>query len=544
MPPLLTDVILPQIPGNPQQGLTQADRLWQSLRQRQLPIPQVVHAEHNPLGTVDWDVIISGGTLGIFIGAALAQQGWRVALLERGALRGRAQEWNVSRSELQVFLELGLLSPEELTRAIATTYNPARISFRGGSDYWVADVLNLGVDPVFLLERLKQRFLAAGGHLLEHTAFVGVTLHPDGVAVKAMRRSASATGIIAPASVSPSPVPERLRGRLLLDAMGHFSPIVGQARQGQVPDGVCLVVGTCARGFPQNETGDLLVSFTPIQNHCQYFWEAFPAREGRTTYLFTYVDAHPDRPSLTQLFEDYLRLLPDYQGVSLSDLQWQRALFGFFPSYRQSPLRLPWARILPVGDSSSSQSPLSFGGFGAMLRHLHRLSTGIGEALSSDRLDRRSLQGLQPYQPNLAVTWLFQQTMSVRLDQTPDPNQINRLLDAIFGIMAAAGEDVLKPFLQDVIQFPALSITLSRAALHYPRLIFQLLPQVGPLTLLDWSRHYANLGVYTALAPLATTLAPWARFLPAKAQYTYHRWQDAWTYGSGSDRAPADKANG
>jgi len=536
----LTDSILAQIPGNPCQGLAQADRLWQALRQGNLSVPHGVQADAAPLGTVDWDVIICGGTLGICIGAALAQQGWRVAVLERGALRGREQEWNVSRSELQVFLDLGLLSPEELAQAIATTYNPARISF-GGPDYWVQDVLNLGVDPVYLLERLKQRFLAAGGQLLECTEFAGATLHPDGVAVRVRPRAEPADPSVEQTTEPVSLDPPPLRGRLLLDAMGHFSPIARQARQGQAPDGVCLVVGTCARGFPQNETGDLLVSFTPIQNHCQYFWEAFPARDGRTTYLFTYVDAHPDRPSLSQLFEDYLRLLPDYQGVALADLQWQRALFGFFPSYRQSPLRLPWDRVLPIGDSSSSQSPLSFGGFGAMLRHLHRLSTGIGEALACDRLDRRSLQGLQPYQPNLAVTWLFQQTMSVRLDQNPDPNQINHLLDAIFGVMAAAGDGVLKPFLQDVVQFPALSVALSRAALRYPGLIFQILPQVGPIALLDWSRHYLNLGAYAALTPLAQALAPWVKTLPPKAQYTYHRWQDAWTYGSGNDRPSNDR---
>lgn len=534
MPFPLSNTILAQIPGNPQAGLAQADRLWQSLRQGHLPIPSVVHQADRALGgTNEWDVIISGGTLGVFVGVALAQQGWRVVLLERGALRGRVQEWNVSRSELQVFLDLGMLSPPELTQAIATTYNPARISFLGGPDYWVRDVLNLGVDPVYLLDVLKQRFLAAGGQLWEHTEFVGVTLHPDGVAVTVTPRSRTQ-----PVPDQPVPTQTVLRGRLLLDAMGHFSPIARQARQGQPPDGICLVVGTCAQGFPQNETGDLLVSFTPIQNHCQYFWEAFPARDGRTTYLFTYVDAHPNRPSLANLFEDYLRLLPTYQAVALTDLRWQRALFGVFPSYRQSPLRLPWGRILPIGDSSSSQSPLSFGGFGAMLRHLQRLSTGIDEALRCDRLDRAALQSLQPYQPNLAVTWLFQQTMSVRLDQTPDPNQINRLLNAIFGVMVAAGDGVLKPFLQDVIQFPALSIALSQAALRHPGLIFQLLPQVGPIALLDWSRHYLNLGTYAALTPLAQALSPWVQYLSPKAQYTYHRWRDAWIYGSGNDHRP------
>ena len=43
-------------------------------------------------------------------GAALAQRGWRVALIERGILRGRDQEWNISRHELQVLLDLELLT--------------------------------------------------------------------------------------------------------------------------------------------------------------------------------------------------------------------------------------------------------------------------------------------------------------------------------------------------------------------------------------------------------------------------------------------------
>jgi len=51
------------------------------------------------------------------------------------------------------------------------------------------------------------------------------------------------------------------------------------------------------------------------------------------------------------------------------------------------------SRILPVGDSSGNQSPLSFGGFGAMVRHLKRLTAGIHEALSTDQL---SLQAGTP----------------------------------------------------------------------------------------------------------------------------------------------------
>ncbi|MGA9377296.1 MAG: FAD-dependent oxidoreductase, partial [Phormidium sp.] len=388
----LTEQILSQIPGNALEVLRRSDRLWQSLKYDTIPIPQLVKHSELPLETLDWDVVICGGTLGILIGAALANLGWRVAVIERGILRGRDQEWNISRKELEVFLELNLLSEEELEKAIATQYNPARVGFLGGKDIWVTDILNIGIDPVYLLETLKLNFLAAGGKLLENSPFQSAVIHPDGIFVETS---------------------ENLKTRLLIDAMGNFSPIVQQARQGQKPDSVCLVVGTCSKGFPENKTGDLIYSFTPIENQCQYFWEAFPARDGRTTYMFTYLDADPKRPSLEEFFGEYLRLLPEYQKVELSELEFVRALFGFFPSYRQSPIKMPFDRILPVGDSSGAQSPLSFGGFGAMVRHLQRLTNGIDQALECDRLTQNDLSLLQPYQPNLAVTWLFQRTMSV-----------------------------------------------------------------------------------------------------------------------------------
>lgn len=511
----LTEQILSQLPGNPLFGLRKTDSLWQAIKEDTTPIPMVVKESQEPLGSVDWDAVICGGTLGILIGAALAQLGWRVALIERGILRGRDQEWNISRQELEVFLELNLLTEAELEQAIATQYNPARVSFLGGSDIWVRDVLNIGVDPVFLLDTLKSKFLAAGGQLLENTPFEGAVVHPDGVRVEASGG---------------------LKTRLLIDAMGHFSPIVQQARQGEKPEGVCLVVGSCAKGFPRNETGDLIATFTPIQNQCQYFWEAFPARDGRTTYLFTYLDADKSRPSLEFFFEEYLRLLPEYQGVEVSQLQFQRALFGFFPSYRHS-LKMPWSRILPVGDSSGNQSPVSFGGFGAMVRHLKRLTEGIHEALQIDALDKNALALLQPYQPNIAVTWLFQRTMGVGIEQKVDPNQINQLLKSVFQAMEQLGDEVLRPFLQDVVQFPALSKTLLKTAFTHPGLVAGIIPQVGIPMLLDWMVHYLNLGVYTALYPLATALKPWIKTLPPLPRYYCDRFLQAWKYGSGSDRS-------
>jgi lycopene cyclase CruP len=342
-----------------------------------------------------------------------------------------------------------------------------------------------------------------------------VTIHPDGVEIQAGNR--------------------KFTSKLFIDTMGHFSPLVTQIRGDKKPEGICLVVGSCAQGFDRNETGDIFASFTPIEHQCQYFWEAFPARDGRTTYLFTYMDAHPDRPSLEFLLGEYLRLLPEYQQVELAQLKFHRCLFGCFPSDRDNPLKTPWARVLFVGDSSGSQSPVSFGGFGAMMRHLERLTSGICEAIRADALSHTDLQLLQPYQPNIAVTWMFQRAMSVGIDQKLNPDQINNLLAAVFQSMQSLGDDVLRPFLQDIVQFSALSRTLFHTSIAHPQVVLPVVPQVGVNTLLNWLVDYLNLGVYSGLYPLGKLLTPLLKQLPPQPQYYYHQLLQAWKYGSGQD---------
>jgi lycopene cyclase CruP len=433
----LTSEILSQQPDNVLARLRRADQFWSALRSGKLDVAEVVSNSAEDLGALDTDldtdIVISGGTLGILLGAALQQRGWSVTLIERGVLRGREQEWNISRNELQTFVDLELLTEAELQKAIATEYNPARVGFKPGAEVWVKDVLNIGVEPIYLLEQLKQKFLQAGGKLLENTAFKSATVHPDRVVVTVGEHGIST-----------------IKTRLLIDAMGHFSPIIQQVRKGAKPDAVCVVVGSCGSGFPENNTGDLIYSFTPIINHCQYFWEAFPAQDGRTTYMFSYLDADPARPSLEYFMAEYLRLLPEYQGVALEKLEFKRFLFGFFPAYQNSPLKLPFNRILPVGDSAGGQSPVSFGGFGAMVRHLKRLTQGIDAALKVDKLNCKDLALLQPYQPNISVTWLFQQTMSVQAGKQVNPEQINNLMHGVFAVMDRLGDGVLKPFLQNL----------------------------------------------------------------------------------------------
>ncbi|MBE9110424.1 FAD-binding oxidoreductase, partial [Nodosilinea sp. LEGE 07298] len=68
----LTQHMLSGLPGNPLVGLEKADDLWRRYRTGDLPQQQVVHQATTPLESVEWDVVICGGTLGVLVGAGLA----------------------------------------------------------------------------------------------------------------------------------------------------------------------------------------------------------------------------------------------------------------------------------------------------------------------------------------------------------------------------------------------------------------------------------------------------------------------------------------
>jgi lycopene cyclase CruP len=121
------------------------------------------------------------------------------------------------------------------------------------------------------------------------------------------------------------------------------------------------------------------------------------------------------------------------------------------------------------------------------------------------------------------------------MEQTLPDQRINTLLSTIFADMAGLGDSTLKPFLQDVVQFPALAKTLLVTGFKHPDLVAQIIPHVGLPTLLDWLRHYGSLAGYSALAPLLQTVKPAADALSPVQRYYIHRWVDALSYGSGQD---------
>lgn len=171
---------------------------------------------------------------------------------------------------------------------------------------------------------------------------------------------------------------------------------------------------TCAGPFLIDCQGADIPAQLHAANLCrerklQYFWEAFPAVDGLTTYMFAYADPKPGalqlkafrgcanvvfgmssvnlsvnflclfyvhmtpacsacfawagRASLEDMYEDYLRLLPQYRGCQdLGPMQIQRAVFGYVPNWHDQPLSPLTSRLLQVGDAAGNRSALSFAG--------------------------------------------------------------------------------------------------------------------------------------------------------------------------------------
>ncbi len=81
------------------------------------------------------------------------------------------------------------------------------------------------------------------------------------------------------------------------------------------------------------------------------------------SYLFTYLDASPSRPSLEALLDEYWRRMPEYQGVQLEDLQASNAETGHVMR-AGACMPMPKARSSAVGSAVPS-------GFPAATSHMH-----------------------------------------------------------------------------------------------------------------------------------------------------------------------------
>ncbi|MDX2212354.1 MAG: flavin-dependent dehydrogenase [Oculatellaceae cyanobacterium bins.114] len=465
-----------------------------------------------------YDLIYIGGALGVIHAAVMAQLGYRVLLLERLPFGHMNREWNISRSEFQSLIDLGLFTTVEFESVIAREYvdgfhkffdanNPPQVK---APILHTPNVLNISIDAEKLLHLCGEKLRAAGGDIWDETQFEKVVISGDRVIVQATHLS--------------SQTPCQAEGRLVVDAMGTASPIAWQLNRGRAFDSVCPTVGAAiASGFESAvwdaHYGDVLNSHGDISRGRQLIWELFPGRdEELTIYLFHYHQVNPDNPgSLLEMYEDFFTILPEYRRCDMEQLVWRKPTFGYIPghfSIRESDRRVAFDRLIAIGDAASLQSPLVFTGFGSLVRNLPRLTDLLDTALRHDLLTANYLNQIRAFQSNIAVTWLFSKGMMVPTGRFLAPQRVNSMLNTFFGILAKEKPEVAEQFIKDRAGWLTFNRMALKAAWQNPALLLWIWQLAGAKDLLRWVVSYLNFTLSAFLSWLfqgVPTLADWVR---------------------------------
>jgi len=431
----------------------------------------------------DFDVILAGGGLSLVYGAYLAHRGLRVAVFDKRRIATGHREWNISKKELAPLRESGLFSDEELSKLLVMEYDRGICRWHGGGTWPVRGVLDGVVDSGLLLSSLRERAEAANATLLDEHALVGYAVGPGGVTIELKGPSG----------------PRTLTGRVLVDGLGSASPHAAF-------DLCCPTVGGVLFGLDSGpgalqvdpKVGEILVTTEGIEEDRQHIWEGFPGPGGRfTTYLFYYAEPkHLPQHPLLSLYERFFTTLPRYKS---GPARVEKATYGFIPAYtRLRPMPVsPSARVLLVGDAAGRHSPLTFCGFGSMIRSFLPVADRLRACLDDNRLGQRDLERCWKEPSSLQVMGGLTLMMvgGRGKSQLRDPGDVNRLLDAAFGTLAELGNEVYGSFVRDEIGFVDFMRFLRRTAALRPTIYDEVFTQLSTPELARWALRVGKLGL-------------------------------------------------
>lgn len=428
-----------------------------------------------------FDVALAGGGLSLLYGAYLQRAGLKVAIFDRRRIGCGHREWNISRAELQPLITSGLFSAAEIERLVKIEYDHGIVRWHGGGTYRVRKVLDCVIDADWLLGELRARAAGAGAMLFDEHALVGYQVGAGGVRVELQHRAETVS----------------LTARLLIDAMGAASPHA-------TFDLACPTVGGVLAGLDEGSqalsvdptVGEILVTTEGVEAGRQHIWEGFPQPGSRfTTYLFYYTE--PDSLSGHPLFELYERFFATRERYKRGAALLERATYGFIPAYsRLSPMpSAPADRVILVGDAAGRHSPLTFCGFGSMVRSFLPVARELRRLLAEDRLDRRALCSVWQEPPALQVMGALTLMMVPgRLRSGSDPAEVNQLLDAAFASLAELGEETFAAFVRDEIGFADFLDFMRRTAARHPTIYREVFERLSKLEVARWSLGFARLG--------------------------------------------------
>ncbi|NJN68152.1 MAG: hypothetical protein HC884_16275 [Chloroflexaceae bacterium] len=502
---------------------------------------------------LDYDLIYAGGGMSLLHAAVMTcRYGWRVMVFDQYEVGRVHREWNISRKELRALIDIGLLTAEELETVIMREYRTGLVSYHTSaygtiphSDVYLPDVLNVAVDSYQLLRLMRQKLREAGATILDRRVFRRVRVSPDSplhVTVE-LEPACSPEPELEPELADPArqlPAPtESYTARLLLDGMGITSPLALLRFRGRPFDGFCPTVGTVVGGLAQGRgprtydptIGDILVSVEDTQGERQFIWEGFPGRDDEmTVYLFYYAGldieqrtmrqeqqrrpsrsrshscqhepASPNRwstYSLFELYEHYFTLLSTYKEPG-PNFRHVRPVYGYIPGrHTMRPRSVPLLRgVVPLGDSASLQSPLTFCGFGSNVRNLDRTTSLLDYALRHDLTEPSHLGYVSAFQVNTAINWVFSNFMQA----WGKPHYVNELQNVFLGSLNQLGLPLATRLYQDHMRWGDYNRIVWTVLMRYPVIVYKAWEVLRLKGMYRWERDYLLFGLAAAFAAI------------------------------------------
>ncbi len=453
--------------------IKEVDSYWDKLKQ---PVKQVVFPgsdlPNDAVITGRYDLIYAGGTLSMLHAVVMAgKYGRKVMIFDRQTPAKTTRDWNISRPELLNLSATGLFTEEEIDSVIVRRYKTGWVEFYkpDGSQkrLFMENVLDCAVNTDKLLGLAKDKVLAVpGSAILAETSFSCCYLFDDHIVVKVEDTNGKAW---------------YYKAKVLVDVMGILSPLAMQLNAGAPQTHVCPTVGTMASGFENADfdTGEILASISPADNSSgkgrQFIWEGFPADGSKyITYLFFYDEADsPNDKSLLSLFDTYFKTLPDYKKLG-KDFVVHRPVYGIIPAYCHNGYsrtrEIADERIILFGDAASLASPLTFCGFGSMVRNLPHLTADLDRAIDTDDLSKKNLERISAFEPNVASMANLMKFMCYN-SATDAPNFVNDLMNEVMIVLDELPERYRQTMFRDEMKIEDLIVVMMRLAWRYPKVL-------------------------------------------------------------------------
>ncbi|MCG8342377.1 MAG: hypothetical protein MI684_06015 [Chlorobiales bacterium] len=456
--------------------ILELDRYWMQIQD--LPPRDVVFpGEKLPGGVTisgECDIFYAGGTLGLLHAAVMAERyGYKVMLIDKHVSGKSTRDWNISRGELDRLEETGIFSAEEIESFIVRKYKTGWVEFfaedsRRRKRLYMYDVLDCAVEAERVLGAAKRKILGKEGccTVLDRTTFRCCYRFSDHIIVEV---------------AGPEGKVLFFKAKVLVDVMGILSPIAMQLNKGRSQTHVCPTVGTIASGFRDvdYDVGEILASTEPADTSAgsgrQLIWEGFPAAGKQyVTYLFFYdtIDSDNDK-TLLGLFETYFQKLPDYKTLS-DDFRIHRPVFGIIPAYSHGGFtrerEIADDRVVLFGDAASLGSPLTFCGFGSMVRNLPHLTGALDRALDTGSLTRTDLEQISSYEPNVASMANLMKYMCYDA-RTDTPGFVNELMNEVMIVLDGLPQRYRQTMFRDEMLLDDFVTVLLKVAWRYPKVL-------------------------------------------------------------------------